>query len=80
MRDTICSVNVEFLLEKRIDGRIQIEREPRRLSNPKPTVDVETSRAGHEVCDLRATELVGLFAFRIEDIFGSFAGVVEGHN
>ncbi len=77
--DPFGPVKVEFLLEERIDSSVQVERKPRRLTNPMTAVDVETARAGHEVGDLRAAELVRLSAFWVEDIFGAFAGVVLGH-
>lgn len=72
------SVGVEFLLQKRVHGRVEVEGVSRWLANPQAAVLVETAWAGDKKVDLGTAKTEGFFALGVEEVSGAFGGVVFG--
>jgi hypothetical protein len=75
----LSSMDIELLLQQRIDGDVQIERKSRRSIDAEAAVDIETPRALDEAIDLAPAELKRLRVTRLVDVPGSLAFVVTRH-
>lgn len=68
MRSLFFPVQVEFLLQQRIDGAVQRERKAGRPAHPQAPIQIETLRTLHEQIYFRAAQLERLLRLRVENI------------